>query len=30
MNYGLVGTIGAALVALAVISYVAYRKKSQK
>ena len=30
MNYGLVGTIGAALVALAVISYVAYRKKSHK
>ena len=29
MNYGLVGTVGAALVALAVISYVVYRKKSQ-
>ena len=28
MNYGLVGTVGAAFVALAVISYLVYRKKS--
>ena len=30
MNYGLVGTIGAALVAAAVIGFIVYRKKSSK
>ena len=30
MNYGLVGTIGASLIAVAVISFIVYRKKSHK
>ena len=30
MNYGLVGTVGAAFVAMAIISYIVYRKKSAK